>query len=235
MANELVQQNKPKIGNNKFGLAKRIAEKDLEQSADFRLFPNRLGLVMDDSGSMARSMDKAHLAIDTFIKNCNSGDTALALYPLNAEAKSLTNILASIGIYAATIDATGGTPLYTKLLQMLEKEDITRAVAFSDGSPTDNHRSYDYESNTEEQPRDKHTETVQKYTAKKIPIDTIYIGEFGASGYITMKRIADETGGIFLHFTDASVLAKSLKYLTPLYRALLMDKETKEKVEKGIL
>ena len=235
MNEELAIQNKPKIGSNKFGLAKRVAEKQIEQSADFRLFPNRLGLVMDDSGSMSCRMKDAHLAIDTFIKNCNASDTALALYPLNAEPKSLTNIFAAIGIYASTIYATGGTSLYTKLQEMLEKENITRAVAFSDGSPTDNRTQYqsadcDYNSLV-----DSHTNTIRKYVEKKVPIDTIFIGEFGSSGYMTMKRIADETGGIFLHFTDASVLAKSLKYLTPHYRALLMDKATREKVEKGML
>jgi len=231
MSTELSKPNKVVIGGQKFGLAKKIAESKTNGNVDFNSFPNRLGLVLDDSGSMSGSMPQVHLAVETFIKNCNSNDTALCLYPLNAQQMSLTNNFASVGIFAATLEATGGTPLYTKLQLMLEKENITRAVAFSDGSPTDNSTVYGEDTNNS----NKHEATMKLYQAKKVPIDTIYIGYSDSSGYRTMKRIADETGGIFLHFTDASILAKSLKYLTPHYRAMLMNAELKEKAERGIL
>src|SRR5271166_2988458 len=116
MNEELAVKNKVVIGP-KYGLAKKVAEsQNIAVAQDFSTYPNRLGIVMDDSGSMCYSMDKAHLAVDTFIKNCNATDTALCLYPLNAPSKSLTNIFAAIGIYVQTVEATGGTPLYQKLL-----------------------------------------------------------------------------------------------------------------------
>jgi Mg-chelatase subunit ChlD len=218
--NKLANINKVTIGGNKFGLAKRIAEAQNNKVTDYSAYPNRLGLVMDDSGSMSGVMDKCHLAIDTFIKNCNCNDTALALYPLNAEAKNLTNNYAQIGLYSSTIRATGGTPLFAKLKQMIQTENLTRAVAFSDGDPTDSHFE---------------TEAIALYIEKKIPIDTIFIGSMGERGYLTMQRIAEKTGGIFLHFTDASVLAKSLKYLTPAFRYMLENADLKAKAEKGVL
>ena len=223
MSSELVKQNKPVIGGAKFGLQKRIAEAGIQRAANYDTFPNRLGLVFDDSGSMHDSMEQAHLAVDTFIKNCNSADTAIALYPLNKEAKSLTNNFATVGLYAATITATGGTPLYTVLQKLLESENISRAIAFSDGSPTDK-SNYGFE---DECSADNHQKTINLYTAKKIAIDTIFIGTKDSSGYTTMQSIALATGGIFLHFTDVSVLAKSLKYLTPAYRYMLENAETK--------
>lgn len=219
--NKLSTINKLTLGN-KFGLTKKIAQAQQEGKINYDSFPNRIGLVMDDSGSMDGSMADVHLAIDTFIKNCNSADTAIALYPLNVEARSLTNIFASIGLYASTIQATGGTPLYGTLKKLLMNENITRAVAFSDGSPTD---SNDYETG----------DTIEKYIEKKIAIDTIFIGSIESSGYMKMLDIAKQTGGIFLHFTDVSVLAKSLKYLTPHYRALLEDDNMKARVEKGVV
>lgn len=228
--NKLSTINKPQLGN-KFGLQKRIAEKQTSATADFSKFPNRLGLVMDDSGSMG-DMTMCHQAIEAFIKNCNPNDTAITLYPLNVEQIALTNNFASIGIYVTTIQATGSTPLYKTLNALITNENITRAVAFSDGSPTD------YDSDGE-------NIITAKYIAKKIPIDTIFIGQMYdwssddnkplSKGYTTMKMIAEKTGGIFLHFTDVSVLAKSLKYLTPHYRALLADDNTRQKVERGVL
>lgn len=226
--NKLATTNKVVIGGVKTGLAKRIAEKSQnangQATVDYSTFPNRLGLVMDDSGSMYEDMDKAHEAIEIFIKNCNASDTAIALYPLNVDAKSLSNNYAAVGLYAMSIQATGGTPLYQVLEKMLDSENLTRAVAFSDGGP--NGGTYEY--------NPLHKLLCEKYRSKKVPIDTIFIGHAGDSGYETMKRIAEDTGGIFLHFTDASVLAKNLKYLTPAYRALLSDDNTRKQVESGL-
>jgi uncharacterized protein YegL len=233
---KLAIPNKPTFGK-KVGLSAKLHEAQNKQPEIFDPLSktHRLGIVFDDSGSMAgEAIEKAHEAIDLFVKNCNSFDTALALYPLNKDCKGLSNNFAEIAIYGQTIPATGGTPLYTALQRLITEQPITRAVAFSDGSPTDKHFKND---------------TLNTFIEKKIPIDTIYIGTndcpktaddmeieerfYEYSGYWTMKMIAEKTGGIFLHFTDASVLAKSLKYLAPRFRYMLEDKSVKERVEKG--
>ena len=217
--NKLVPTNQ-RFSIKKFGIAARIENAANTMPEEASKFPNRLGIVFDDSGSMSgNAITKAHEGIDAFVKNCNHFDTALALYPLNAPSKNLSNNFADIAIYGMGIPATGGTPLYGKLKEMLEKENITRAVAFSDGQPTD-----DFNKGT----------CISEYNNKKISIDTIFIGSIG-HGDAAMKELAEATGGIFLHFTDASVLAQSFKYLTPAYRGLLMNPEVKAKVERGEL
>lgn len=182
---------------------------------------NRIGLVIDDSTSMGtEGMAKAREAVDAFIKNCNPNDTAIAIYPLNENPQALSNDFALVGIYASTIQATGMTPLYDKLEELLRNNPITRAVAFSDGEPNGHYTEQD---------------CVEKYVEKKVPVDTIYIGQADEHGFAIMRSLAEKTGGIFLHFTNTSVLSKSLKYLSPRLRYMLENAELKAKVEKGQL
>jgi hypothetical protein len=224
MSTELIKPIRPIFGQ-KQGLAKRLVEaKANEETFDPMSRPNRIGIVMDDSGSMGQQgMEKAHEAIDLFIKNCSPNDTCIAIYPLNADGKPLSNNFLQVAMYSAGIWATGGTPLYTKLQEVLKSQPITRAVAFSDGSPTDN-----YGCENSEERRD--VQTIRLYQEANVPVDTIFIG-YGDSK--VMQELAEKTGGIYLHFTDPSVLAKSLKYLAPKYRAMLTDGGFKYKVERG--
>ena len=218
MENNKLTVTNPKFVLKKTGIAARLDSAALTKPEDATKFANRIGIVFDDSGSMnGEAITKAHEGIDAFVKNCNTYDTALALYPLNKEPKALTNNLLDIALYGMTIPATGGTPLYGKLKQMLDTEPITRAVAFSDGQPTDNYQK---------------GICISEYNNKKVPIDTIFIGTL-SYGDKEMRELAEATGGIFMHFTDASVLAQSFKYLAPAYRALLMNPEVKAKVERG--
>jgi hypothetical protein len=48
-----------------------------------------------------------------------------------------------------------------------------------------------------------------------------------------MQELAELTGGVYLHFTDVSVMAKSFKYLTPAYRAMLTSGDFRKKLERG--
>jgi uncharacterized protein YegL len=217
MNNKLANTGNERFQMKKFGIAARLENAALATTEDASKLPNRLGIVFDDSGSMSgEPIQKAHEGIDAFVKNCNKYDTALALYPLNAVYKSLTTNYADIAMYGMSIPATGGTPLYATLRELLSKEPITRAVAFSDGQPSGFGKN----------------ECFAEYQAKKIAVDTIFIGQMGY-GDMEMKEIAERTGGIFLHFTDASVLAQSFKYLAPQFRGLLMNPEIKAKVERG--
>jgi hypothetical protein len=219
MSDKLVKTS-PKFKLQQFGLEARINNANSGTEDNIKLLPNRIGIVFDDSGSMyGEKIKTAHEGLDVFIKNCNSNETAIALYPMNAERKNLSTDYAEIGLFGMTIGATGSTPLYETLSSMLAEEDITRGVAFSDGSPS---RDFTKES------------CFAEYQLRKVPVDAIFIGEIG-DGDAAMKELAVRTGGIFLHLTDPSLLSKALKYLTPAYRAMLMNPEIKAKVERGEL
>ena len=192
---------------------------------------NRIGLVCDDSGSMSgEAIINAHVALSNFCQNCKPEETSLTIYPLNAAAKPLICDYDVLTIYWNSIGATGGTPLYTVLDTMIEKEPITRAVVFSDGSPTDgrilNKENEDFWGSYSSKPK----EIIKKYQDKEIPIDTIYIG---LSDSEELKEISKLTGGIYIKFTDSKSLSTSLKYLTPGLRGLLMNPEIKEKIQRG--
>jgi hypothetical protein len=236
---------KPKMPSFKKGiaLAREQAENTIS-SIDPTKVPNRLGLVFDDSGSMGgKSIEDAHTAVKNFTNSCNFNDTSIAIYPLNKDKKPLTIDYDLLNLYVMGILADGGTPLYHKLLEMIENENMTRAVVFSDGSPTDSKLTGTCES-WDSKPAAFAQDIITKYIEKKIPIDTIYIGyasdvtdvyEDGSkpAGYREMEKIAELTGGIFIHFKDSTSLSNNLKYLAPRYRALLSNAELKSKVEKG--
>lgn len=199
--------------------------------------PNRLGLIMDDSGSMGSDgMDNAHKAIAGFLDACNYQDTSVCVYPLNAAQKPLLCDYDVIKMYVNGIGATGGTPIYTTLGKMIESESITRGILFSDGSPTDSSilskPKDDSMSNEWSYVRDGSLahKVVDQYIKKEISIDTIFIG-YGESK--ELQELARLTGGTYLHFTDINTLRKNLKYLAPKYVALLANAELKAKIERG--
>lgn len=219
--NSLVKSN-PRFIIKKTGLAARVENAAISTTQNINELPNRIGLVFDDSGSMSGArIESAHQAIDVFVKNCNVADTALALYPLNAKTRALSTNYIDIAMYGMSIPASGGTPLYRRLLELIQNENITRAVAFSDGAPTD--------MNTVKE------EVIAAYKEKKVPIDAIFIGDASdTEARSKMMELAERTGGIFLHFVGPETLAKSFKYLTPAYRAMLTSGAIdKKKVERG--
>lgn len=235
--NALAQKPKPPtMGSLKKGIAlnRQQAEEQIK-TIDPLTVTNRLGLIIDDSGSMGRSgMEDVHKGVRGFTSSCNYQDTSIAIYPLNASAKSLICDYDIINLYVGTLWDTGGTPLWEKLQEMLEKESLTRAVVFSDGVPTDGHfNKEDVEKDIQNPYYTNPKKTLDKYIEKKVVIDTIFIGLEGSSGYKEMKDIAEYTGGTFVHFKDSFTLGTSLKYLSPRYRALLANEELKVKIERG--
>jgi hypothetical protein len=227
----IVEMFKPK----KWGIA---AAKEQAKKAIADLDPStmehRLGIVFDDSGSMGSQVDDkskidhAHAGIRNFTAQCNPKDTSLAIYPLNKTPQALTCNYDVLNLYVGTIRESGGTPLYTITTKMLNEADLTRGVLFSDGSPTDGHAGYG-----EEYDKDLKEDMINLAIAKKVPLDTIFIGYDGERGYDLLKEIADRTGGIFVHFKDAKALGASLKYLAPALRGILMNAELKEKIQRG--
>jgi len=235
----LIVKPKPPIFGG--GLAKgiranRIKAEETINTIDPTKVTNRLGIIFDDSGSMCGdAINNAHTAVKNFTASCNFQDTSICLYPLNIEPKPLTCDYDVLNMFVMGIAATGGTPLYTILLKMIENESITRGVVFSDGSPTDS-KLIGHSESWDSKPPAFAQDTLKRYVDKEICIDTIFIGEAydqTSGGYAEMKKIAEITGGIFIHFKDSLSLSSNLKYLAPRYRALLANAELKSKVEQG--
>ena len=226
---------KPPIGGLKKGILANKAEHDAHMaSIDPKTVPNRLGLVIDDSGSMGSDgMDNAHKAVQGFTASCNMKDTSIAVYPLNANSKHLVCDYDLVNMYVNSLQATGGTPIYSTLEKLITDESITRAVLFSDGSPKDSTVLEQEKSAWSQKPVELAQKVIKLYQTKEIPIDTIYIGIEGSTGYNEMKEIARLTNGTFIHFKDSLSLASGLKYLSPKYRALLANPEIKERIQRG--
>jgi hypothetical protein len=163
---------------------------------------------------------QAKQAIDGFLKSCNTSDTAIGITPLNAPSMKMTPRYSLIAMAKDSIMASGGTPLYEKFEEALKEEPlINRGIAFSDGAPQSCYRK---------------GEILTTYKLKKIPIDTVFIGEETDTNAIReMQNIAETTGGIFIHFKPGVSFANNFKYLAPGFRAMLMDSSFKDKVEKG--
>jgi hypothetical protein len=223
------------------GAAREQAQKILSE-LDPKTMPTKLAIIFDDSGSMASAtesngkpkIDDAKAGIRNFSTQCNPRDTAIAVYPLNVDPKPLTCNFDLLNLLVASIGATGGTPLYTKTIQMLKSEDnYTRGILFSDGEPTDGSSGYYMEEEDRDRNSDPKENMIQLALNKKTPLDTIYIGLSDCKGYNLMKEIADRTGGIFIHFRDSASLSANLKYLAPALRGILMNAELKAKIERG--
>lgn len=228
----------------KWGIgAQREQAKKMLEELDPTTMPTKLAIIFDDSGSMASMNDKgdktkiedAKAGIRNFSGQCNPRDTAIAVYPLNVDPKPLTCNFDLLNLLVASVGPTGGTPLYGKTIEMLKADSaFTRGILFSDGEPTDGSGYYSsYEEDDNSAKKNIKEEMIDIAKAKKVPLDTIYIGPAISKGYELMKEIADRTGGIFIHFKDSASLSQNLKYLAPALRGLLANPEIKAKIERG--
>jgi hypothetical protein len=221
--------DKPQEKRNPFakrGIGANISDAtDAISKIDPNTRKNRIGLVCDDSGSMSgESIINAHLAVTNFTANCKPLETSICIYPLNAASKPLTCDFDLLNMYWNSIGATGGTPLYTTLKKLIKTEEITRAVVFSDGDPTDDRLKETSELSFTDSIA---IEVINLFRSQTVAIDTIFIGQANSSGYDEMKKLAELTGGIFIHFTDSKSLTQNLKYLTPGLRGLLVSGQVK--------
>lgn len=236
---DLAQMFKPK----KWGVgAQRAQAQKILEELDPKTMPTKLAIVFDDSGSMGEMNEKgdkkkiedAKSGIRNFSAQCNPRDTALAVYPLNVEFKPLTCNFDLLNLLVASINATGGTPLYGKTTEMLQSPDCyTRGILFSDGEPTDDSGYYSSDSDEENIGRSHKDKMIDLAISKKVPLDCVFIGSADTRGYNLMKEIADRTGGIFIHFKDSASLSANLKYLAPALRGILMNADLKAKIERG--
>jgi Mg-chelatase subunit ChlD len=195
--------------------------------------PHRICLMLDRSSSMAsyadaRGKDKSKIdllreAIDNFVNRCDFSNTSLAVetFPPQLEL-SLTNVGMMVSTSVKDISAAGNTPMKACVERCLEKIPMTRGIIVSDGEATDWYDAV-YNFDDGETPAKQPIDTIlSKYKTADIPIDCVHIGD-SSSGEERLRRIAKETGGIYLKFTDVSAFASSFGFLTPGYRAQLTD------------
>lgn len=193
---------------------------------------NRIIVLADDSGSMSGTpIENAKKAISEFLKTCNPINTAVGIYSF-AKTWGLTCDFISLDVLKESLNATESTPLYSTLSKIITKENLTRAVVFSDGAPTDHDYRFPTENDLEEEEEEDSTASkagpiIQSYIDKKIPIDTVYIGN-GENDIL--KDIAEWTGGIYLHFKDSGTFGKAFKFLAPAYRGLLKDPNFRKEI-----
>ena len=207
---------KNKIGIKSGGLHARIAEKELLKEIAPEQFnpsamPNRLGIMIDLSGSMnGEPIKLLEKALEDFIQKSNPSDTAIAIESFPESIRiDLTNDKMKLWLLCSGLKADGGTPMTYALEYSIKNYKMTRAILISDGQP-------DYEPGAE---------LISLYKNGEIPIDTIHIGDSKA-GEDCLKRISDITGGLYVKFKDVKSFATAFAYLLP---------ETREQAAKLFL
>jgi Mg-chelatase subunit ChlD len=201
---------KVKFGVRLSPLQQRVqaaSRQEKENKKDAATMPNRIGLMLDVSGSMAgEKMDMLRLAGRTFLEQCSSDDTACAINTFEPSLR--VNMSTEHSLNASLchgLNCLGGTPMADAMQDMLHNEPLTRGVLVSDGQPNDQQSVRDIASD---------------YREAQIPIDTVHIGE-SDQGEELLKYVAEITGGKYLKFTDVTSFGRSFKYLTPGFRAML--------------
>lgn len=198
--------------------AKLAQAKELNNNLDPKQATNRIGIVFDDSGSMAGdALAQAKKAVSAYLRSCNPTRDAVAVYPMTNKPKTLVNNWMLIDMFVNGIFELGSTPLYATLRQAVLNEPINHAIVFSDGIPDLSDRNHS-------------EDVINLCKEKKIKVDTCYIGS-GESP--ELKMLAEKTGGIYLNFDNPNVFAQNMKYLAPTYRAMLANPEVKARIEKG--
>lgn len=202
-------QRKPGVINVAKGLHARLQSPTVTTQLDANTKPNRIALMLDASGSMSgNKIESLREACQSFVQNCNFGDTALALETFGAEPEihiALTCQQPLLMMTAMSLAACGNTPMATTMDYTLNSYSITRGVIVSDGQPDSETATYG---------------VAMQYKEAGIPVDCVHIGT-SVSGEACLQRIAEITGGKFIKFTDIASFSKNFKYLTPAYYAQL--------------
>lgn len=209
------------------------------------LAAERMRVVFDDSGSMTNQITNAKDGVTEFFRNCVPNNTACAVHFLctsSDEAAVLGVMDTNLPLKAKALDSIhlnlGGTPLFSKLKEVVQLPLTTRIIAFTDGSPTDcileERRLLSNESTLDYYKRNADVIIVIALE-RHIPIDTVYFGGEHAEYEIALlKYLSEKTGGFFLHFDPAKVqFSKAFKYLAPVHRKQLMSPSFRAELEAG--
>jgi hypothetical protein len=176
-----------------------------------------------DRHASKTKIDLLKEAIDNFVNRCDFTNTSLAVetFPPQLEL-GLTSVGVMVTSSVAGMSASGNTPMRRCVELCLEKIPMTRGIIVSDGEATDWYDAV-YDFDDAETPAKHPADTIlSKYKLADIPIDCVHIGD-SSSGEERLGKIAKETEGIYLKFTDVSAFASSFGFLTPGYRAQLTN------------
>jgi hypothetical protein len=220
-----------KLSSKSTPFQQRVNKAKTEQ-VDAATMPNRVCLMLDRSSSMTHTEkgDKKRIdllkdAVSNFAARCDFSNTSVACetFPASRELALTSNSLV-VNTFMFTIEASGNTPMHACVERCIGKVPMTRGVIVSDGEATDWYEDrYDrYHEDGQIDDKPKQDDLLTKYKAAGIPIDCVHIGD-SSSGEELLRKIAKETGGIFLKFTDVSAFSNAFGYLAPGFRAMLTD------------
>ncbi len=209
---------------------------------------DRIRIVFDDSGSMSSEINNAKKGVVEFLRNCIPNQTAVAVHFMCTKTWS-TALRSDLPLLGADVEEAqlrlGRTPFFNTCKHALEATPkLTRLVAFTDGSPTDELES---EASTEvqqywgnNQDRWMHSADVIITVSKSlgtVPIDTVFFGpaaEYTQRQRDLLKYLSDQTGGFFMVFDPAKVNFKTaFKYLAPVNRLQLTSGSFRAALERG--
>lgn len=232
----------------KLAAAKQTNSLASDNLLDFKQYPNRIVIAVDDSGSMSTSMITTDtckcggLLLTEDLQYCNTCKKPLLrsrMYMAKLACESFLQVCnpsdTVLGMY--TISTSIDKSLnwnYTDVTNLIKElsatggtptfETLDRIIKKENATRvvliSDGHSS-NYTDNRE-QP------VLTQYKTKNVIIDTVFIGsKDDTSGIREMQTIAETTGGQFIHFTDAKDFASKFKYLAPAYYGMLTSGELK--------
>lgn len=209
---DLTKKNKISVTSGG-SLHARIAEAELRKEVapsapdgfiDVNTLPNRLVIMIDQSGSMnGEPIKLLETAVQDFVMKSDSSNTAIAVKSFPSDTNiELTNDKMKLWMLLMGLRASGGTPMNTCMRDCLgHSNTMTRAILISDG-----------------QPDSSPLETAKLYAKREVKIDTVHIGET-TMGEDVLKQISEITGGLFVKFKDISSFSKAFAFLLPESRA----------------
>jgi Mg-chelatase subunit ChlD len=183
-------------------LRSEVAPSIVEGFVDINTLPNRLVIMIDQSGSMnGEPIKLLENAVQDFIQKSNPQDTAIAIesFPESTSIE-MTNDKMKLWMLCMGLRASGGTPMVDCMNRCIKMK-MTRAILISDGQP-------DYSP----------IQTARDYASREIPIDTVHIGD-SEMGVDVLKEISEITGGLFVKFKDIRSFSTAFAFLLPETRA----------------
>ena len=175
-------------------------------------------------GSYDQDLSRIQLAIEgtvDYMKNCKPHITAVEIAPLNETEITLSKNLPAVAASLKKIEASGGTPLYEHMQQMVDNHKTrkyTRALIFTDGEA---YPGYGVRPTL-----------ISEMKEMGIPIDFIIIGNKLESNLNPqeqeIKAMCLATGGVFMICKDGRSFKEKMKYFAPLLRHMLPAIASKE-------
>lgn len=209
-------------------------EAEVKQAIDAQatMMENRIGLMLDTSGSMSSidngvsrnnlmsnyarfhqqsgksKIELLREAISSFVSQCDFNNTSISMETFPYDDKFRLGLTTFEPILTTTImslQAGGGTPLSMAMDFVIRSYSLTRAIIVSDGDADSPQAARDI---------------AEHYKESATPVDCVHIG-MSPHGEELLRYIAEQTGGLFIKFEDVQNFAKNFAYLTPQKRASL--------------